>query len=56
MKMLENSPENVAAEQKYGIGSPFWTAGTAISGALAGLTGGDMSQALAGWHLICPWR
>ena len=46
--MLENSPENVAAEQKYGIGSPFWTAGTAISGALAGLTGGDMSQALAG--------
>ncbi|MFF6011244.1 hemagglutinin repeat-containing protein [Rahnella sp. R3(2024)] len=47
-KMLENSPENVAAEQKYGIGSPFWTAGTAISGALAGLTGGDMSQALAG--------
>ena len=46
--MLENSPENVAAEQKYGIGSPFWTAGTAISGALASLTGGDMSQALAG--------
>jgi filamentous hemagglutinin len=47
-KMLENSPEYIAAEQKYGIGSPFWTAGTAISGALAGLTGGDMSQALAG--------
>ncbi|WP_240993854.1 hemagglutinin repeat-containing protein [Rahnella sp. Larv3_ips] len=35
-KMLENSPEYIAAEQKYGIGSPFWTAGTAISGALAG--------------------
>ncbi|WP_305775606.1 VENN motif pre-toxin domain-containing protein, partial [Rahnella sp. Larv3_ips] len=34
-KMLENSPEYIAAEQKYGIGSPFWTAGTAISGALA---------------------
>jgi len=47
-KMLENSPEYIAAEQKYGIGSPFWTAGTAISGALAGLSGGDMSQALAG--------
>ncbi|PKE27844.1 filamentous hemagglutinin [Rahnella sp. AA] len=46
--MLENSPEYIAAEQKYGIGSPFWTAGTAISGALAGLSGGDMSQALAG--------
>ncbi|MFD3242591.1 VENN motif pre-toxin domain-containing protein [Rahnella perminowiae] len=38
----------LAVDQKYGIGSPYWTAATAISGALAGLTGGDMSQALAG--------
>ncbi|WP_037039167.1 hypothetical protein [Rahnella aquatilis] len=45
----------LAVDQKYGIGSPYWTAATAISGALAGLTGGDMGQALAGWPLICPW-
>lgn len=38
----------LAVDQKYGIGSPYWTAATAISGALAGLTGGDMGQALAG--------
>ena len=46
--MLENSPEYIEADKKYGIGSPFWTAGTAITGALAGLSGGDINQALAG--------
>ena len=46
--MLEKDPQYMAVQAKYGIGSPFWTAGTAISSALAGLAGGDMSQALAG--------
>jgi filamentous hemagglutinin len=46
--MLEKDPAYMAAQAKYGIGSPFWTAGTAISSALAGLAGGDMNQALAG--------
>jgi len=46
--ILEKDPQYKAAQEKYGIGSTFWTAGTAISGALAGLAGGDMNQALAG--------
>lgn len=46
--MLDKDPQYLAAQKEYGIGSPFWTAGTAISAALAGLAGGDMNQALAG--------
>lgn len=45
--MLNNDPQYLAAQKEYGIGSPFWTAGTAISAALAGLAGVDMIQALA---------
>jgi filamentous hemagglutinin len=39
---------NLAVDQKYGIGSTYWTAATAISGALAGLAGGNGGAALAG--------
>ncbi|MEA9393210.1 hemagglutinin repeat-containing protein [Acerihabitans sp. TG2] len=47
-KMVEASPAYQAAQEKYGIGSPYAMAGAAISGALAGLAGGDLSQAAAG--------
>src|SRR5471030_385971 len=47
-KMVEASPGYQAAQEKYGIGSPYAMAGAAISGALAGLAGGDLSQAAAG--------
>ncbi|TPG55388.1 hemagglutinin repeat-containing protein [Ewingella americana] len=46
--MVDQDPQYLAAQKEYGIGSTFWTAGTAISAALAGLAGGDMNQALAG--------
>jgi filamentous hemagglutinin len=47
-KMLEASPEYKAAQKEYGIGSNFWAAGTAISAALAGISGGDIGAAAGG--------
>lgn len=47
-KMLEASPEYKAAQKEYGVGSNFWAAGTAISAALAGLSGGDIGAAASG--------
>ncbi|WP_255212460.1 hemagglutinin repeat-containing protein, partial [Serratia plymuthica] len=47
-QMLEASPEYKAAQQAYGVGSNFWAAGTAISAALAGLSGGDIGVAAGG--------
>ncbi|CAI0983562.1 Possible hemagglutinin (DUF638) [Serratia proteamaculans] len=47
-QMLEASPEYKAAQEAYGVGSNFWAAGTAISAALAGLSGGDIGAAVGG--------
>ncbi|MFS7158709.1 hemagglutinin repeat-containing protein [Serratia proteamaculans] len=47
-KMLEASPEYKAAQKEYGVGSNFWAAGTAISAALAGVSGGDIGAAAGG--------
>ncbi|AEF47600.1 filamentous hemagglutinin family outer membrane protein [Serratia sp. AS12] len=47
-QMLETSPEYKAAQEAYGVGSNFWAAGTAISAALAGLSGGDIGAAAGG--------
>lgn len=47
-KMLEASPEYKAAQKEYGVGSNFWAAGTAISAALAGISGGDIGAAAGG--------
>ncbi|WP_170865759.1 hemagglutinin repeat-containing protein [Serratia plymuthica] len=47
-QMLEASPEYKAAQEAYGVGSNFWAAGTAISAALAGLSGGDIGAAAGG--------
>ncbi|CAI1014096.1 hemagglutinin repeat-containing protein [Serratia quinivorans] len=47
-QMLEASPEYKAAQKEYGVGSNFWAAGTAISAALAGLSGGDIGAAAGG--------
>ncbi|MFZ4835187.1 hemagglutinin repeat-containing protein [Rouxiella sp. Mn2063] len=47
-RMINADPDYIKAQKSFAIGSPFWTAGTAISGALAGLAGGNTSQMLAG--------
>ncbi|CAI1087811.1 hemagglutinin repeat-containing protein [Serratia quinivorans] len=47
-KMLEASPEYKAAQKEYGVGSDFWLAGSAISAALAGISGGDIGAAAGG--------
>ncbi|MFP1749388.1 VENN motif pre-toxin domain-containing protein [Lonsdalea quercina] len=36
-----------AAESEYGVGSPFWTAGTSVSGLLAGVLGGNVQSGAA---------
>ncbi|MFP1933781.1 hemagglutinin repeat-containing protein, partial [Lonsdalea quercina] len=36
-----------AAESEYGVGSPFWTAGTSVSGLLAGALGGNVQSGAA---------
>jgi filamentous hemagglutinin len=47
-KMLEASPEYKAAQKEYGVGSDFWLAGSAISAALTGISGGDIGAAAGG--------
>ncbi|MFP1928793.1 VENN motif pre-toxin domain-containing protein [Lonsdalea quercina] len=36
-----------AAESEYGVGSPFWTAGSSVSGLLAGALGGNVQSGAA---------
>lgn len=47
-RMLEASPEYRAAMKEYGVGSDFWLAGSAISAALAGISGGNLGAAAGG--------
>lgn len=41
------SAEFKAVDEKYGIGSPFWTAGSAMTGLLAGALGGNVQAGAA---------
>ncbi|MGP3591080.1 VENN motif pre-toxin domain-containing protein [Vagococcus sp. WN89Y] len=41
------SPEFKAVDKEYGIGSPFWTASSAMTGLLAGILGGNVQGGVA---------
>ncbi|MGP3591078.1 hemagglutinin repeat-containing protein [Vagococcus sp. WN89Y] len=41
------SPEFKAVDKEYGIGSPFWTASSAMTGLLAGALGGNVQGGMA---------
>ncbi|MGP3591082.1 VENN motif pre-toxin domain-containing protein, partial [Vagococcus sp. WN89Y] len=41
------SPEFKAVDKEYGIGSPFWTASSAMTGLLAGVLGGNVQGGMA---------
>jgi filamentous hemagglutinin len=42
-----NSAEFKAVDTQYGIGSPFWTASSAVTGLLAGVLGGNVQGGVA---------
>ena len=46
--LLDKDPDYQNAQKEFGIGSPYWAAASAVSGALAGLSGANAGSALAG--------